>query len=123
LPGAPLFSSMKEVIEAAEADAKALADGGCDGVVFENFGDRPFHKHVSAETIAAMTRVIADVRPKLPFGVNVLRNDAHAAIAIAAATGAQFIRVNVHVGAMATDQGLIEGEAGDTLRLRAAIAP
>src|SRR2546429_1501958 len=105
LPGAPLFrGSIGVVIEAAMADAKALADGGCDGIVFENFGDRPFHKHVSAETIAAMTRVIADVRPKLPFGVNVLRNDARAAIAIAAATGAQFIRINVHVGAMATDQ-------------------
>lgn len=124
LPGAPLFGgSIDAVIEAAAADAKALAEGGCDGVVFENFGDRPFHKHVNPETIAAMTRVIADVRPGVPFGVNVLRNDARAAIAIAAATGAQFIRINVHVGAMATDQGIIEGEAADTLRLRAAIAP
>lgn len=124
LPGAPLFGgSIDDVIEAAAADAKALAEGGCDGIVFENFGDRPFHKHVDAETIAAMTRVVAEVRPKVPFGVNVLRNDARAALAIAAATGAQFIRVNVHVGVMATDQGLIEGEAAETLRLRASIAP
>src|SRR5438552_14116094 len=123
LPGAPLFGgSLDQVIETAMADDNALAAGGCDGIVFENFGDRPFHKHVNPETIAAMTRVIAEVRPRLPFGVNVLRNDARAAIAIAAATGAQFIRINVHVGAMATDQGIIEGEAADTLRLRALIA-
>ena len=124
LPGAPLFGgSMDEVIGAAAADAKALAAGGCDGILFENFGDRPFHKHVGAETVAAMARVIADVRPPLPFGVNVLRNDARAAIAISAATGAQFIRVNVHVGVMSTDQGMIEGEAADTLRMRASVAP
>ena len=120
LPGAPLFGgSLDQVIETAMADANALAAGGCDGIVFENFGDRPFHKRVGPETVAAMTRVIAEVRPRLPFGVNVLRNDARAALAIATATGAQFIRVNVHVGVMATDQGIIEGEAAETLRLRA----
>ena len=119
LPGAPLFGgSLDQVIETAMADANALAAGGCDGIVFENFGDRPFHKRVGPETVAAMTRVIAEVRPRLPFGVNVLRNDARAALAIAAATGAQFIRINVHVGVMATDQGIIEGEAAETLRLR-----
>jgi uncharacterized protein len=124
LPGAPLFGgSLDAVIDAAVADAKALADGGCDGIVFENFGDRPFHKHVGAETIAAMTRVITEVKSRLPFGVNVLRNDAHAAIAVAAAAGAAFIRINVHTGTMATDQGLIEGEAAETLRFRASIAP
>ena len=122
LPGAPLFEgSLDAVIDAAIADANALA--ACDGIVFENFGDRPFHKHVGAETIAAMTRVIAEVKPRLPFGVNVLRNDAHAAIAIAAATGAAFIRINVHTGTMAADQGLIEGEAAETLRFRTALAP
>jgi len=55
--------------------------------------------------------------------VNVLRNDAASAIAIAAATGAAFIRVNVHTGAMLTDQGIIEGRAAETLRLRAVLAP
>jgi membrane complex biogenesis BtpA family protein len=124
LPGAPLFGgSIDAVIAAAQADANALAAGGCDGIVFENFGDRPFYKHAGAETIAAMARVIADIAPKLPFGVNVLRNDAHSALAIAAATGAGFIRINVHTGTMATDQGIIEGEAAETLRYRAVIAP
>ena len=126
LPGAPLFGgSIDDVIAAALADARALADGGCDALVFENFGDRPFGKYAGKETIAAMTRVITDVTRGIgrPFGVHVLRNDAAGALALAAATGASFIRVNVHAGAMLTDQGIIEGDAAATLRLRKAIAP
>ncbi len=105
---------------------RGRCEGGCDAIAFENFGDRPFFKgSVPAETIAGLTRVITEVvaEVKLPFGVNVLRNDALSAIAIAAATGAAFIRVNIHTGAMLTDQGIIEGRAAESLRLRAAIAP
>jgi len=126
LPGAPRYAgSMQAVIDAALHDARALRDGGCDAIAFENFGDRPFFKdRVPAETIAALTRVIVEVAAEvtIPFGVNVLRNDAVSAIAIAAATGAAFIRVNVHNGAMLTDQGIIEGRAAETLRKRADLA-
>ena len=54
----------------------------------------------------------------LSIGVNILRNDARSALGAAAACGADFIRVNVHVGAAWTDQGLIEGRAHETLRYR-----
>jgi membrane complex biogenesis BtpA family protein len=80
---------------------------------------------VHAETIASVA-VIADrlrERTDLPLGINILRNDARAALAIAAVTGASFIRVNVHTGAMLTDQGWIEGRAHETLRLRASLNP
>lgn len=126
LPGSPLFASLDEVLGRAVHDAKAIAAGGCDGFVIENFGDRPFTRgRVEAETVAAMTRVISEItrEVRIPFGVNVLRNDALSALAIAAATGAAFIRVNVHTGAMVTDQGIIESDAYATLRKRAALAP
>jgi len=127
LLGAPLYGgSMRAVIDAATRDARALRDGGCDAMAFENFGDRPFFKDgVASETVAALTRVIVEVviEVGLPFGVNVLRNDAASAIAIAAATGAAFIRINIHTGTMLTDQGIIEGRAAETLRKRAALAP
>ncbi len=127
LPGAPLFAgSLDAAIEAALRDGRAIADGGADGLVVENFGDRPFFKRdVPPETVAAMTRVVAELmrEVRLPTGVNVLRNDARAALAIAAATGAAFIRVNVHTGAMVTDQGIIEGDAANTMRVRDAISP
>ena len=60
---------------------------------------------------------------KLPIGFNVLRNDARAALALCAVCGGAFIRVNVHTGAMLTDQGLIEGNAYDTLRYRQRVCP
>lgn len=126
LPGSPQFVSLDAVIDAALRDARAIAAGGCDGLAIENFGDKPFTRgRVEADTVAAMTRVITEIvrEVRLPFGVNVLRNDALSALAIAAATGASFIRVNVHTGAMVTDQGIIEGDAYATLRKRASLAP
>ena len=125
LPGAPRYDgSMQQVLDRAARDARALADGGVDGIIVENYGDAPFFPDVVAPvTVAALTRAIEDVRRavRLPIGVNVLRNDAMAALSVAAVTGAQFIRVNVHTGALLTDQGWITGRAGETLRLRKAL--
>jgi membrane complex biogenesis BtpA family protein len=122
LPGSPRYGgSMRDILARAAADALALAGGGMDGLLVENFGDAPFFADmVPAETIAAMTRLCSAVieAVSIPVGVNVLRNDARAALAIAAASGATFIRVNVHTGAAWTDQGLITGRAAETLRLR-----
>jgi hypothetical protein len=56
---------------------------------------------------------------RLPCGVNVLRNDAAAALGVAVAGGGRFVRVNVHAGAMVTDQGILQGDAARTLRDRA----
>jgi len=122
LPGAPRARlSMQEIVERAVNDARTYQAGGASAVIVENFGDVPFHKDsVAAYTVAAMTVVVTAVRSAidLPVGVNVLRNDAIAALSIAAVTGAAFIRVNVHTGALLTDQGIIEGRAAETLRLR-----
>jgi membrane complex biogenesis BtpA family protein len=122
LPGAPLFGgSIDAVVEAALRDAGAVVGGGADGLIVENFGDRPFfRKDVPPETIAAMTRAVMEIarEVRVPIGINVLRNDARGALGIAAATGAAFIRVNVHTGAMLTDQGIIEGDAAATMRAR-----
>jgi len=127
LPGSPRWNGgMDEVIEAAVADARAYARGGVHAICIENFGDVPFGRGpVGPETVAAMAVVAAAVRRavSVPVGFNVLRNDARAALALCAACGGSFVRVNVHVGAMLTDQGLIEGHAHDTLRYRRAVAP
>ncbi|MFQ5600325.1 MAG: BtpA/SgcQ family protein [Candidatus Krumholzibacteriia bacterium] len=127
LPGSPRASLPMRDIEARALDeARILAEAGFDGCVIENFGDTPFHEErVEPVTIAAMTRVVATVRRELAdlrLGVNVLRNDARAALSIAAAAGAHFVRVNVHVGVTATDQGILEGRAAETLRLRRGLA-
>lgn len=124
LPGSAGHESMQYVIDAARHDAEALAAGGVHGIMVENFGDAPFFPDaVPPETIAALALAVAEVRRAggLPTGINVLRNDARAALGIAAATGAAFMRVNVHTGAMLTDQGWITGKAHETVRARAAL--
>ena len=113
--------SLKAAIARAEQEATALASGGVDGIMVENFFDAPFAKsQVDPAVVSAMTLILQRIANlvTLPLGVNVLRNDARSAMAIASCVDAQFIRVNVLTGVMATDQGLIEGEADKLLRYR-----
>src|SRR3989304_3148914 len=76
LPGSPRWGgSLRPVLEAALADAKALEAGGLGGCLGGDYAG-------------------------------------------AAGTGAGFVRVNVHVGAVLADQGIIQGDAYGTLRYR-----
>jgi membrane complex biogenesis BtpA family protein len=123
LPGSPRWSgSMERATATALADARTLLDGGMDALLIENHGDAPFTPgRVEAATVAAMAVVVAEIRRAasgVPLGVNVLKNDARAALAIATAAGAQFIRVNVHAGAVVADQGIVQTDAYQTLRDR-----
>lgn len=123
LPGSPRWAgSMRDVLAAALADARALIDGGVDALLVENFGDAPFTPgRVEPATVAAMSVVAAEVRREFPrtrLGLNVLKNDARAALGVAAAVGAEFIRVNVHAGAVLADQGVVQSDAYGTLRDR-----
>jgi membrane complex biogenesis BtpA family protein len=126
LPGSPGWDGVWSAVEAAAlAEADALAEGGAGGIMVENYHDVPFHPdEVPPVTVAALTAVLGALRrrhPRLPAGVNVLRNDARAALSIAAVTGAAFVRINVHAGSALTDQGLVHGRAHETLRLRRAL--
>jgi len=122
LPTSPRWQGdLQMVIDRAEQEATALASGGVDGIVVENFFDAPFAKdRVDPAVVSAMTLIVQRLQQlvTLPIGINVLRNDARSALAIASCVGAKFIRVNVLTGVMATDQGLIEGNAHDLMRYR-----
>ncbi len=110
----------RPILDSALRDLHALEEGGVDAVIVENFGDAPFAKTAPRETIAMMTTVTLRLveAARVPVGVNVLRNDGAAALSIAAAAGAAFVRVNVFAGVAFTDQGVIEGDARELLRLR-----
>ncbi|MFC6765782.1 BtpA/SgcQ family protein, partial [Natrinema soli] len=88
LPGAPGFDGDREAIRTrALEDARRLEAGGIDGIILENFGDTPFYpedvpKHVVAEMTAIATPLVDAV--DVPVGINVLRNDAAAALSVAA---------------------------------------
>lgn len=124
LPGAPRARGVEEILRRATSDARALARAGVDGLLVENYGDLPFTPgEVGPQVPAVMAVAAREVRRAtgLPLGINVLRNDPRAALAVAVAAGASFVRVNVHVGAVQSGEGRIEGAAHETLRYRRAL--
>jgi membrane complex biogenesis BtpA family protein len=123
LPGSPRWDgSMDRVVGVALTDARALIENGIDVVLVENWNDMPYTPGpVPPSTVAAMSVVGAEIRrawPDVSLGINVLKSDARAALAIACAVGARFIRVNVHSGAVLADQGVVHSDAYGTLRDR-----
>ena len=125
LPGSPRYSgTMREVYETALTEADIFSRYPIDALIVENFRDMPFYPgRLPPETISALAAVTRELvnQVDLPIGVNALRNDAQSAMAIATATEADFIRVNVHMNAVVADQGILQGASHDTLRLRAAL--
>jgi uncharacterized protein len=121
-PGSVGYAGCVDAIyEHAISEAGIFLRCGVDALIVENFRDRPFYPdQVPAETVAIMAGVTREIvkRADVPVGVAVLRNDASAALAVAVATGASFIRVNVHVGAVLSEQGMLTGRSHDTLRRR-----
>jgi membrane complex biogenesis BtpA family protein len=89
--------------------------------MFGNENDRPYRFKATPEGIAAMTSVVAALKPslKVPFGVNYLWDPA-ASVAIACATGAAFAR-EIFTGLFASDMGLWQPNAADALTLRRAM--
>ncbi len=122
LPGSVHYgrTGLPPIVDSALSDLDALESGGADAALVENLRDAPFAKLAPKETLAAMTVIVQEVarKARIPIGVSVLRNDGNAALAIVAATGASFIRVNVFCGVAFTDQGIIEGDACSLIQLR-----
>jgi membrane complex biogenesis BtpA family protein len=123
LPGTPRYDpegNMGAIVDAVSRDIGYLLEGGVDGILFCNEDDRPYALRVGDEIVAAMTRVVTECRPHdIPFGVDLMW-DPRAAMAVANATGAVFIR-EVVTGAYESDMGLWSPDAADLLRFRKAI--
>lgn len=116
LPGSPLYKGdFESIVAAAITDSKVAAESGADGIIIENFGDKPFREHASKATVAAMAVIARRVSEEVdvPIGINVLRNDGEAAVAVAHVSGASFVRVNAYVELVASDQGLLRPQAWD----------
>lgn len=118
LPGTPRYDMDKGIdhlIEHVRKDVEALERGGMHALMFCNEDDRPYVFKAGIEQITTMTRVISETMPEtIPFGVDFLW-DPMAAMAIAHATGASFIR-EVLTGVYESDMGLWTPDAGLVLR-------
>jgi membrane complex biogenesis BtpA family protein len=125
LPGAPLYDGvMQRIYDQAFAELEVFKRHNLDSVIVENFRDMPyFPGRVPAETVAAMAAVSREIvrAVDIPVGINVLRSDGEGAIAVAAASGAHYVRINVHMGAVVADQGVVQGSSQLSVRLRSAL--
>jgi membrane complex biogenesis BtpA family protein len=121
LPGRPLHdgpAGMRAIVEALRRDLDILQEGGVDGLLFCNEGDRPYPLHTDLAPIAAMAAAIGELRPsiRLPFGVDLLW-DPIAALAVARAVRASFVR-EVFTGVYDSDMGLWQPDAAAALDYR-----
>ncbi|OYX43077.1 MAG: SgcQ protein [Rhodobacterales bacterium 32-67-9] len=121
LPGSPLHDAeagIDGLIDGCRADLHALQNAGFDAVMFGNENDRPYEFDVDTASTATMAYVIGRLRPEItvPFGVNVLW-DPMATLALAAATGARFVR-EIFTGTYASDMGHWAPDAGRAMRYR-----
>lgn len=125
LPGDPNFDKEKGmdfVVEATRQDLLALQEGGVDAIMFSNEFSLPYLTDVRTETVAAMARIIGELKAdiRIPFGVNVLW-DAKKSLDLAAATGAKFVR-EIFTGVYASDFGIWNTNVGETIRHQHAIS-
>ncbi len=121
LPGSPLHDhagGVEAIVENARKDLIALQAAGFDAMMFGNENDRPYEFEVDTASTATMGYVIGRLRSEItvPFGVNVLW-DPNSSIALAAATGAQFVR-EIFTGTYASDMGPWTPDAGKAMRYR-----
>ncbi len=123
LPGYPDGPGIDALVDAALQDLARLEAGGVDGALVENDYDQPHTMVGGAEIHAAMTRVTREVvaRARVPIGVEVLLNDWRASLAIAATTGARFIRVDFFVDRVMTKLGPFEPDPAALFAYRRAI--
>lgn len=122
LPGSPHYDpedTIENIVEAALKDAKALENGGVDGILISNESDIPYLFKVGPETVASMTYVASRIKEEvhIPIGIDVLWGDARAALAIAKVIGSKFIRTLIS-GVYASDLGLINTEGAEIMRYR-----
>ncbi|HET6499327.1 MAG TPA: BtpA/SgcQ family protein [Amycolatopsis sp.] len=122
LPGSPAGRgrTVEDVVAGAVRDARTLHEAGFDGLLVQNSLDRPTRERVDAATIAQLTAVSAAVKAAvpLPIGVNIVKNDGPGALAVAAAVGAEFVRVKILAGAVLSAEGIVHSCGWETMALR-----
>jgi membrane complex biogenesis BtpA family protein len=121
LPGSVHFKEPFEaVLTRAIQEARTLADAGFDALLLQNTGDVPASEEGDEATVAFMTRAGLQIREtcRCPLGINVLMNGSKAALAIASAVEADFVRIKINVGAVTTSTGIIAADPHAVLAFR-----
>ena len=123
LPGTPgNTTSPDQIVEFAVDEATKLVEYGFDAVLIENMHDTPYLlREVGPEIVSTMTVATQSVvhAVDVPVGVQILAGANRAALAVAHATGAHFIRAEGFAFASVADEGIMDvADAGPLLRER-----
>lgn len=121
LPGSASFDGdMDAVYAQARSDARMLVDGGVQALMVENDGDQPYECTLSTPQIAALAAVASRLRAEfdVPMGISAAFNDYQAALSIAKAVGAQFVRIPVFVDTVVAFCGILQPVAPMAIKLR-----
>jgi membrane complex biogenesis BtpA family protein len=125
LPGSPGYRRVRfpdvggntwdfeSVVEYAISQARVYESAGFDGVIVENYGDRPYSARVGVGQVASMSYIVGSVvkSVSIPVGVNMLRSSGYEAFYVAYVTGAKFIRVNNLCELRVSQEGILRPEA------------
>ena len=122
LPGAVNYDgrAVREIAEAAAQDAALLAASGFTHVMVQDASDNPQPTLAATGTVASLAVVGARVAQAIdiPLGVVIGHNDGPAAVAVAHAIGARFVRVKVLTGVSAGPSGFIQGCAVEVAAMK-----
>lgn len=121
LPGTPNFNGdINEIYKKAISEAKALEEGGANGIMVENDGDMPFSINLEIEQTAALAALTAVVKEhvNIPVGVDAAFSDYKSALACAKAARADFVRIPVFIDTVVSFSGTMHPCADQALRYR-----
>ncbi|HIQ23801.1 MAG TPA: BtpA/SgcQ family protein [Pyrodictium delaneyi] len=115
------YGNIDRIVDYVVNEVDKLEEAGFDAAIIENYGDKPFSVEAYDEILAAVLSVVvreAVKSTKLPVGINVLRNNARLALAIAYATGAKFVRINAYCETRLSPEGVLMPLARDIEQIR-----
>ncbi len=122
LPGTPKNTlSSSQIIDEAIQEALVYKNAGIDAIIIENMHDNPYlNSRVGPEITSLMSLIGYLVKKEslLPVGIQILAGANQEAIAVAKASGLDFIRAEGFVFAHVADEGIINAQAGELLRYR-----
>src|ERR1041384_5504888 len=126
LPGTPRsVQTLSDLVTSAKHEAGIYRESGVDGVIIENMHDVPYLRgEVGPEIVAAITAIGVEVKNecnRLPVGIQILAGANIEAMAVAHATGLDFIRAEGFAFAHVADEGFIQSSAAELQRYRRAI--
>lgn len=123
LPGSYRHKDEKieTIIDQALKETEIIAEYDFDGLIIQNMNDMPIKQIASPEAIAYMTRIGYEIKKRFPeLILGILVNwDGVAALSVADAIGADFVRVeHLFTGAEVTSAGILQAQCVEIAELR-----